>query len=164
MFTPAAATAQQEPRAAELAPAEVAALGLSEAELQDLTRIAKQYDITLTQAIADYSWQDDFSASVKTISDKYPGEFAGAAIEDNSAWVGFKGELPTAVADAFAHSRVPVMFVTSRGFSEKELVDAVTTAVKQLHPYEIPCVVALPVDGGNPDYLAWLATGLEKQL
>ena len=36
------------------------------------------------------------------------------------------------------------------------LVGAVTDAVKSLHPYDCPCVVALPIAGGNPAYLAWL--------
>jgi len=25
------------------------------------------------------------------------------------------------------------------------------------HPYEVPCVIAVPVLGGNPAYLAWVA-------
>jgi periplasmic divalent cation tolerance protein len=24
------------------------------------------------------------------------------------------------------------------------------------HPYEVPCVLALPIQDGNPDYLAWV--------
>jgi periplasmic divalent cation tolerance protein len=28
--------------------------------------------------------------------------------------------------------------------------------VKQLHGYDCPCVVALPIADGNPDYLAWI--------
>ncbi|NUP09283.1 MAG: divalent-cation tolerance protein CutA [Polyangiaceae bacterium] len=38
------------------------------------------------------------------------------------------------------------------------LVGALTTAVKAIHPYSVPEVVALPIDGsaGNPDYLAWV--------
>ena len=36
------------------------------------------------------------------------------------------------------------------------LVDAATARIKALHPYACPCVVALPVEGGNPDYLDWL--------
>jgi periplasmic divalent cation tolerance protein len=37
-----------------------------------------------------------------------------------------------------------------------ELVDRVSRRVKELHRYECPCVAALPVTGGNPDYLAWI--------
>ena len=37
-----------------------------------------------------------------------------------------------------------------------ELVERVTARVRELHPYTCPCVAALPVVGGNPDYLAWI--------
>ena len=35
---------------------------------------------------------------------------------------------------------------------------ALTERVKALHSYECPCVVALPILGGNVDYLSWLAS------
>ena len=35
-------------------------------------------------------------------------------------------------------------------------VDAVVERVKALHSYSCPCVVALPILAGNPDYLAWI--------
>ncbi len=43
-----------------------------------------------------------------------------------------------------------------------DLVDRVVARVKQLHSYTVPCVVAWPIEAGNPDYLAWVekeATG-----
>ena len=36
-------------------------------------------------------------------------------------------------------------------------VPALTTRVKQLHTYTVPCVVAVPVVDGSPEYLAWIA-------
>ncbi len=39
-----------------------------------------------------------------------------------------------------------------------ELVEALVARVKALHSYTVPCVVALPIGGGNPDYLGWLAS------
>lgn len=36
------------------------------------------------------------------------------------------------------------------------LVDDLTDAVKRLHGYEVPCVVAVPIVGGNPDFLEWI--------
>lgn len=36
------------------------------------------------------------------------------------------------------------------------LVDALTAKVRELHSYDCPCVVALPVDGGNPAFLDWI--------
>lgn len=38
-----------------------------------------------------------------------------------------------------------------------DLVERVTSRVKELHDYSCPCVVALPITGGNPDFLAWIA-------
>lgn len=37
------------------------------------------------------------------------------------------------------------------------LVEALTARLREAHPYDCPCVVALPIDGGNPDFLAWIA-------
>lgn len=39
-------------------------------------------------------------------------------------------------------------------------VDAVIATVKALHSYKVPCVVSLPLEAGNKDYLAWLASSL----
>ena len=36
-------------------------------------------------------------------------------------------------------------------------VEKVTARVKALHNYDVPCVVAVPIIGGNPDYIAWIA-------
>jgi periplasmic divalent cation tolerance protein len=33
--------------------------------------------------------------------------------------------------------------------------------VRQLHPYEVPEVVAVPIEEGNPAYLEWLAAETE---
>ena len=32
----------------------------------------------------------------------------------------------------------------------------VETAIKQLHPYELPEIVYVHIDGGNPGYIQWL--------
>ncbi|QLH41042.1 MAG: divalent-cation tolerance protein CutA [Defluviicoccus sp.] len=37
-----------------------------------------------------------------------------------------------------------------------DLVPSLTERVKALHSYECPCVVALPIVGGNADFLAWI--------
>lgn len=37
-------------------------------------------------------------------------------------------------------------------------VDAVAARVKQVHPYELPEVVAVPVVGGLPAYLKWVVS------
>ncbi|MGC1275030.1 MAG: divalent-cation tolerance protein CutA [Planctomycetaceae bacterium] len=40
--------------------------------------------------------------------------------------------------------------------TDRRNVDLVTARVIELHSYETPCVVALPIEGGNPEYLAWI--------
>ena len=37
-----------------------------------------------------------------------------------------------------------------------ELVGKLTERVKALHSYECPCVVALPITGGNSNFLDWI--------
>ena len=34
--------------------------------------------------------------------------------------------------------------------------DALTTAVKEIHPYDVPEIIALPLAGGSKDYLDWI--------
>lgn len=34
---------------------------------------------------------------------------------------------------------------------------ALETRLRELHPYELPEIIALPVEHGLPDYLAWVA-------
>ncbi len=44
-----------------------------------------------------------------------------------------------------------------------DLVAAVVAKIKTLHSYSVPCVVALPILDGNPDYLRWLAAETEPR-
>ena len=41
--------------------------------------------------------------------------------------------------------------------SRTDLLDRVVAAVRSVHSYETPEVVAVPIVGGDPAYLAWLA-------
>jgi len=36
------------------------------------------------------------------------------------------------------------------------LLDQIVTLVKEIHSYEVPEIIALPVIGGNQDYLEWI--------
>ena len=40
--------------------------------------------------------------------------------------------------------------------TRRSLVPAVITRTSELHPYDIPCVIALSLTGGNPAYLQWI--------
>ncbi|NIA67059.1 divalent-cation tolerance protein CutA [Pelagibius litoralis] len=40
--------------------------------------------------------------------------------------------------------------------TRQDLVEPLTTAIKKLHSYDCPCVVAIPISGGNRDFLVWI--------
>ncbi len=39
-----------------------------------------------------------------------------------------------------------------------DLVPQLIERVRELHPYDVPCIIALPVVDGNPAYLDWVRT------
>jgi periplasmic divalent cation tolerance protein len=41
--------------------------------------------------------------------------------------------------------------------SRRGLWDRLRATVREIHPYDVPEILALPVVHGDPDYLAWLA-------
>jgi periplasmic divalent cation tolerance protein len=44
--------------------------------------------------------------------------------------------------------------------SKASLVDEIVSLVREAHSYEVPEVIALPLIGGNPDYLNWMSDEL----
>ena len=40
--------------------------------------------------------------------------------------------------------------------TEASALDEIVDLVKQHHSYDVPEVIALPIIGGNPDYLDWI--------
>lgn len=44
------------------------------------------------------------------------------------------------------------MFVKTRA----ELVERVIARVKELHSYQVPCIVAFPIEKGYSEYLKWI--------
>ncbi|TGN14124.1 divalent-cation tolerance protein CutA [Leptospira ilyithenensis] len=39
-------------------------------------------------------------------------------------------------------------------------LESLIRQIKELHSYEVPCIVSLPIDSGNPDYLDWVRNSL----
>lgn len=60
----------------------------------------------------------------------------------------WKGELDSA--------EETILIVKSRA----SLIDEIVSLVKEVHSYEVPEVIALPLVGGNQDYLNWLSAEL----
>ena len=40
--------------------------------------------------------------------------------------------------------------------TRRSLVPAIVARTGEAHPYDVPCVLALPVVEGSPDYLEWV--------
>jgi len=40
--------------------------------------------------------------------------------------------------------------------TKEDLIDKLIKEVKNIHSYEVPCIVALPITKGNPDFLKWI--------
>ncbi|RBY95880.1 divalent-cation tolerance protein CutA [Blastococcus sp. TF02-8] len=40
--------------------------------------------------------------------------------------------------------------------TRRSLVPEIVARTVELHPYEVPCVIAMPLVGGNPGYLRWI--------
>ena len=40
--------------------------------------------------------------------------------------------------------------------TRRSLVPAIVARTNELHPYDVPCVIALPLVAGNPAYLRWI--------
>ena len=36
------------------------------------------------------------------------------------------------------------------------LIEKLILRVKSIHSYKVPCIVSLPITGGNPDFLKWI--------
>ena len=40
--------------------------------------------------------------------------------------------------------------------TKSRLVDELSAFVVSVHPYDCPCVIAIPLIGGNPEFLQWI--------
>jgi periplasmic divalent cation tolerance protein len=40
--------------------------------------------------------------------------------------------------------------------TRRSLVPAIVARTNELHPYDVPCVIATPLVDGNPAYLQWI--------
>ena len=46
--------------------------------------------------------------------------------------------------------------------TQKALVPELTEKVKNLHSYDCPCIVSLPVSGGNQAFLDWIIENVKQ--
>lgn len=48
--------------------------------------------------------------------------------------------------------------------TKKALLDEVVSLIKEIHSYEVPEIIALPVIGGSEDYFNWIDQEVSKNL
>lgn len=46
--------------------------------------------------------------------------------------------------------------------SKASLLSEIVRLVKEVHSYDVPEVIALPIIGGNPDYLEWISQEVKQ--
>ena len=46
--------------------------------------------------------------------------------------------------------------------SKKDIFNELEKSIKEIHPYEVPEIIAMPVVAGSDDYLLWLSKELRK--
>ena len=46
--------------------------------------------------------------------------------------------------------------------TSEDKVEALITRVKSLHSAKVPCIVSYPISKGNPEFLEWLTSTLER--
>lgn len=47
--------------------------------------------------------------------------------------------------------------------SRDDLFEELMNKIKSMHSYEVPCIISLPINKGNEDYLNWLMTETSEQ-
>lgn len=40
--------------------------------------------------------------------------------------------------------------------TSEDKVTELTQKVREMHSYDVPCVISLPIAGGNPEFLSWI--------
>ena len=124
---------------------------ISDALLQDLGTIARQYGISLQAAIDRYGSQGSFLALLDTIRETFPDDYAWARVgEAGRGWVGFAGSPPATalwMIDAFVKNQrgASVEVRAHLGFSELEKDRAISAFHYAI--YEAPEVSLGPAPG-----------------
>jgi periplasmic divalent cation tolerance protein len=47
--------------------------------------------------------------------------------------------------------------------TKASLAEKLNARVLELHSYEVPCVVTMPITGGNPEFLAWIGEETQQE-
>jgi periplasmic divalent cation tolerance protein len=61
--------------------------------------------------------------------------------------------------DEFQDDQEAILIAKTTEQRLPELIEA----IKSRHSYDCPCIVSLPISGGNPAFLQWIADQVEKK-
>ena len=95
---------------------------------------------------------------------------AGSAEEASRIADGLLGQRKAACVNIVSGVRSLFWWQDSLDSTEENLLiiktrasalNAVITLVRQMHSYDVPEIIALPITGGNPDYLEWIDREVE---
>ncbi len=59
----------------------------------------------------------------------------------------------------FCHDKEVVLILKTRKANFKKI----ESAIKSMHPYDCPCIVALPIIAGSKSYLDWLSLNTARR-
>lgn len=107
-------------------------------------------DVVYNVVLTTLSSRDDAQSLVRRlVADRLVA--CGTIVENAFSVYEWQGKLE--------ESREVLVILKTRG----ELWDRLQAVVRELHPYEVPELLALPVNEGLPAYLGWLAEQTEQE-
>lgn len=119
---------------------------LTDAQLADLTVVARDEGITLEQAIERYSWHESFAGLLSDLRLEFPTDYAGGSTEGANPWVGFRSALPAAAANRIFTFQRAIDVRENLGFGEAQVEDR----LQQVH-YSVAARSDL-IDAVTSDY------------
>jgi periplasmic divalent cation tolerance protein len=93
---------------------------------------------------------------VTTATDEEAHELANALLKERkAACVNILPKISSLFwwQDKLNSAQESLLIVKTKASLLKEIIEL----VRAVHSYEVPEIIALPIIGGNPDYLAWIA-------
>ena len=92
---------------------------------------------------------------VTTGSDAEARKIASAMVEERlAACANILGEITSIYRwEGSLQTENEVAFILK---SQPHLIKKLTARVTELHAYECPCVIAMPIIDGNPEFLKWI--------
>jgi periplasmic divalent cation tolerance protein len=93
---------------------------------------------------------------VTTATDEEAHEVANALLKERkAACVNILPKISSLFwwQDKLNSAQESLLIVKTKASLLKEIIEL----VRAVHSYEVPEIIALPIIGGNPDYLAWIA-------